>query len=100
MQSKALMRNFNYLKIVWAKKIVVLFPEIVLVKIFFSIFRPHSQMCVRIYNFCLTPTHDQKPKETKEEKKISVKNLMGYDIDCEFAVRTYVIELRFSTGCS
>ena len=94
------MRNFSYLKIAWAKKIVVLFPEIVLVKISYSIICPHSQMCMKIYNFCLTPTHNQKAKETKEEKKISVENLAGYDIGREFAVRTYVIELWFSTGCS
>ena len=93
MQNKTLMRNFNYLKIIWAKKIVVLFPEIGLVKISFSIIRPHSQMCMRIYNFCLTPTHNEKAKETKEEKRISVENLTGYDIGCEFAVRTYVIKL-------
>ena len=93
MQNKTLMRNFNYLKIIWAKKIVVLFPEIGLVKISFSIIRPHSQMCMRIYNFCLTPTHNQKTKETKEEEKMSVENLTGYDIGCEFAVRTYVMEL-------
>ena len=50
-------------------------------------------MCMKIYNFCLTPTHNQKAKETKEENTISVENLTGYDIGCEFAVRTYVIEL-------
>ena len=50
-------------------------------------------MCMRIYNFCLTPTHNEKAKETKEEKRISVESLTGYDIGCEFAVRTYVIKL-------
>ena len=54
-------------------------------------------MCIRIYIFCFkkkrkkkehthTHTHKQKAKETKEEKKISVENLTGYnDIVYKFA---------------
>ena len=46
----------------WPKKVV---------KIFLSIIRPHSRMCMIIYIFCFknnTLTQKQKAKETKEEK--------------------------------
>ena len=37
-----------------------------------------------------TATRKKKPKETKEEKRISVQNLTGYDnIVCEFALCTF-----------
>ena len=62
-------------------------------------------MCVRIYIFdfktkqkkqtnketkTTTIIRKQKAKETKEEKRISVKNLTEYDdIVCEYALRTF-----------
>ena len=62
-------------------KKVVLFPEIGEVKIFLSLTRPHSRMCIRIIIFCFKKTHTgkqkagqtkqkkRKTKETKEEKE-------------------------------
>ena len=73
----------------WENKIppgpkkVALFPEIGRVKIFLSLFRAHSRMCIRIYifNFKKQQTNKQtknqkskKAKETKEEKRISLEN--------------------------
>ena len=50
-------------------------------------------MCMRIYISCFknnTLTHKQKAKETKEEKRMPVENLTGYDgIICEFSGRTF-----------
>ena len=62
-------------------------------------------MCIRIYIFnfktkqkkqtnketkTTTIIRKQKAKETKEEKRISVKNLLEYDdIVCEYALRTF-----------
>ena len=43
------------------KKKVVLFPEIGQLKLFSSLTRPHSRMCIRICIFCF--------KETKKKKK-------------------------------
>ena len=67
----------------------VLFPEIGPVKIFLSLTRPHSRMCIRIHVSNLKQktkkakkkkkNRRQKAKETKEEKTISVENLTGYD---------------------
>ena len=76
------------------KKIVALFPEIGQLKIFLSLSRPHCRMCIRIYIFNLKKqpkvTGIQKAKETKEEKRISVENLTGYDyIVCRFAWCTF-----------
>ena len=63
-----------------AKK-VVLFPENSRVKIFLSLTRPHSQMCIRIKK--------KKKKQNKKTKKIKRENLTGYNnIVCEFALRT------------
>ena len=76
-------------------KKVVLFPDIGRVKIFLSLIRPHCQMCIRIYIFNFTKTKRQnkktkKAKETKEENRISLENLTGYDdIVCEFALCTF-----------
>ena len=50
-------------------------------------------MCIKIYfNFKKTnkTRRQKKAKETKEEKGISVENLMGYDdIVCDFALGTF-----------
>ena len=53
-------------------------------------------MSIRIYIFNFlqkkqtTATRKKKPKETKEEKRISVQNLTGYDnIVCDFALCTF-----------
>ena len=46
-------------------------------------------MCIRIYFNQQNPqkTKRHKAKETKEEKRISVENITGYnDINCEFAL--------------
>ena len=64
------------------KKKVVLFPEIGLVKIFSSLTRPHSRMCIRIYIFLISKKQrnkqktkkTKKTKETIEEKRISLEN--------------------------
>ena len=80
-------------------KKIVFFPQIGRVKIFSSLTRPDSRMCIRIYIFRFkqkkqTHTNKQKAKETKEIKKqknskkkrrkkmllaISVENLARYD---------------------
>ena len=83
-----------------AKKKVVLFPEIVWVKTFLSLTRPHSRMCIRIYAFDFKNkqkttkiTRGQKAKEAKDEKRISVENLTEYDdIVCEFALCTDLLD--------
>ena len=50
-------------------------------------------MCIRIYIFIFKKT--EPTKETKEEKRISVENLTGYDdIVCEFALCTFNIRDR------
>ena len=53
-------------------------------------------MCIRIYIFNLQKAKQNKQsrrlkaKETKEEKRISVENLTGYDdIICDFALCTF-----------
>ena len=51
-------------------------------------------MCIRIYIFNLKKKkkkqEDKKAKETKEEKRISVEKLKGYnDIMCEFGFCTF-----------
>ena len=63
-------------------KRVVLFPEIAWIKIFLSLTRPHSRMCIRIYilNFKKQTNkqknnkkknkNTKKAKETKEENNI------------------------------
>ena len=77
----------------YGQKNVVLFPEIGQLKIVLSLTRPHSQMCIRPYIFNQKKNKQartQKAKETKEEKRISVKNLTGYDdVVCEFALCTF-----------
>ena len=79
----------------------VLFPEIGPVKIFLSLTRPHSRMCIRKHVSNLKQKtkkakkkkkkkRRQKAKETKEEKTISVENLTGYDdTACKFALCTF-----------
>ena len=64
-------------------------------------------MCSRIYIFSLKKKNktrrQNKTKQTKEGKRISVENLTGYnDTICEFALvlLTYLIESRISLGCS
>ena len=61
-------------------------------------------MCIGIYNFNFKKKlRRQKAKETKEEKRISVEDLTGYDdIVCEFALCTFnlLIESLISPGCS
>ena len=64
-------------------------------------------MCSRIYIFSLKKKNktrrQNKTKQTKEGKRISVENLTGYnDTICEFAVvlLTDLIESRISLGCS
>ena len=52
----------------------------------------HIRICINIYFLSQkkTHTHKQKVKETKEEKRIYVENLTGYnDIVCEFALCTF-----------
>ena len=47
-------------------------------------------MCIRIYIINYIKKKRQKTEETKEEKRISVENLTGYnDIVCEFALCTF-----------
>ena len=64
-------------------------------KKFLSLTRSHSQMCIRIYVFNFRNTKPkiakrQKAKETKEERRIHLKNLTGYDdIFCEFTLCTF-----------
>ena len=74
-------------------KKVVLFPEIARVKNVLSLTRPHIQITIRIYVFNLKNTKPeiikrQKAKEFKEERRIHLKNLTGYDIVCEFTLCT------------
>ena len=54
-----------------AKKKVVLFPEIGRVKIFISLTRPHSRMCMAIYifNFKKQTNKQKKKQEYKKNKK-------------------------------
>ena len=54
-----------------AKKKVVLFPEIGRVKIFISLTRPHSRMCMAIYifNFKKQTNKQKKKREYKKSKK-------------------------------
>ena len=62
-----------------AKKKVVLFPEIGRVKIFISLTRPHSRMCMAIYIFNFKKqTNKQKKKREykKKQKKKQQKKLM------------------------
>ena len=55
---------------------------------FLALTRPHYRMCIRIYIFNFKKK--QKAKETKEEKRISVENLTGFDdIVWEFALCTF-----------
>ena len=49
-------------------KNVVLFQENYQVKIFLSVSRPHSRMCIRIYTFNLKKKQTNK-KETRIQKK-------------------------------
>ena len=66
------------------RKKVVMFPEIGRVKFFWSLTRPHSRMCIRIYIFHFKTqqinkqtnkkARIKKAKETKEEQWISPKN--------------------------
>ena len=56
------------------KKKVVLFPEIGQMKNFLSLTLPHSRMCIRINLFQTKKTHNQKAKETKENRKIKETN--------------------------
>ena len=63
-------------------KKVVLFPEIGRVKLFLSLTRPHSRMCIRVLSFSFkkqtskqkAPKIQKKAKETKEEKRIFPEN--------------------------
>ena len=78
------------------KKKIALFLDISQVKIFLSFTRQHSWMCIRItrinnFNF-KTKKKDKntKSKRKKQEKRISVKNLTGYnDILCEFVLCSF-----------
>ena len=62
-------------------------------------------MCIRIYSSNFFKKNKQedkeKEKESKEEKRISVENLMGYnDIVCKLVLWTfYLIESWISPGC-
>ena len=49
-------------------KNIVLFQENYQVKIFLSVSRPHSRMCIRIYTFNLKKKQTNK-KETRIQKK-------------------------------
>ena len=63
-------------------KKIVLFPEIGRVRIFLSLTRPHSRMCIRINIFSLKKRDQEdkkQKKKTKEEKRISAENLTGND---------------------
>ena len=68
--------------LILGQKKVVLFPEIGRVIVFLSLFRPHSRICIRIYIFSFKKQQQnnnknqesRKAKETKEEKRISLKN--------------------------
>ena len=54
---------------------LVLFPEIGRMKLFLSLTRLHSRMCIRIYIFNFKKQeYKKKAKEIKEEKRISPEN--------------------------
>ena len=78
-----------------------MFPEIGRVKNFLSFTRLHNRMCIKInvFNFKKKQskkTTRQKAKDTKEEKRVSVKNLTGYDyMVCEFAQCIFNLLDRF-----
>ena len=78
----------------FAKK-VVLFPEICRVNKILSLTRPHCRVCIRIFFFSKKKKKKKKKKTkkaqaTKEEKRITVENLTGYDdIVCKFALCTF-----------
>ena len=74
------------------KKKIALFSEIGRVKFFLSLTLPHSRMRIRIYVFnyniktskktaaaTKTKTNNEIKSKTKDEKRISVENLTGYD---------------------
>ena len=89
-------------------KKVVLFPEISRVKNFLSLTRPHSRICIRICVFNFKKIKPkiikiQKTRETKNEKRISMENVTGYDdIVCKLlcVLLTYLIEWWIYRGCS
>ena len=70
-------------------------------KNFLSLTRLHNRMCIKINVFNLKKkqskkTRRQKAKETKEEKRVSVENLTGYDyMAFEFAQCTFNLLDRF-----
>ena len=66
----------------------------------FTTHPPASLVCIRIYFFNLKKA--KKASETKEEKRISVKNLTRYgDFFCEFALCTLtcLIQSWISPAC-
>ena len=77
-----------------------------------SLTRLHSRICIRIYVFNFKNNRNKnsgnntKVKETKEEKRISVESLTGYDDTMmSFAnlfcvLLTYLFELWICPGCS
>ena len=82
---------------------VVLFPEIGRVNIFYHSPGPIVE-CVSEYIFLIKKlpqvTRRPKAKETKEEKRISVANLMVYDdIVCKFALCAFNL-LDRDVNCS
>ena len=89
-------------------KKVVLFPEISRVKNFLSLTRPHSRICIRICVFNFKKIKPkiikiQKTRETKNEKRISMENVTGYDdIVCKLlcVLLTYLIEWWIYRCCS
>ena len=85
--------KYSYVKKAWAKKKVVLFPEIGRVNFFLSLNRWHGRMCIRIYVFLIwkkKQTNKKTKKKQKKPKRISVENRTGYDdILREFAQSTF-----------
>ena len=49
------------------------------VKFYLSLTHLNSRMCIRIYVFCLKKDTQTKSENAKEEKRISVENLIGID---------------------
>ena len=101
------MIHYSFILELWDQKKIVLFPEIDRAKFFLSLTRPHSWTCIRIYifNFIKAKTRRQKSKETKDKKRVSVENLMGYNdivyeiVLCTFKLLDRVINFSW-LGCS
>ena len=88
-----LIKNEVFVSCILGQKKVVLFLEKGRMKKILLPTRPHSRMCINMFLISKKKTkkqEDKKAKETKEEKRISLENLTGYDhIVCEFALCTF-----------